>query len=131
MTDPSGAPPPRFLADRCLGRVTIEMLRELGWDIVRLADLEDDDAQATSDEQLVAIAAKNRWAVLTKDKRIRYQPSFNSAGTPLFALSDGGMTIAQTVERFEEARHRIWAGARAVEAQFWIVYEHGRIERRA
>jgi len=89
MTGPSSAQPPRFLADRCLGRVTIDRLRELGWDIVRLGDLHEDDAQTTSDEELVALAAANGWAVLTKDKRIRYQPSFHRAGTPLFALSGG------------------------------------------
>ena len=131
MTDPSSAQPPRFLADRCLGRVTIDRLRALGWDIVRLGELHSDDAQTTSDEELVAIAAANGWAVLTKDKRIRYQPSFHSAGTPLFALSGGGVSIADTVERFEQAKDRIWAAARAGEAQFWIVYEHGRVERRA
>jgi hypothetical protein len=41
------------------------------------------------------------------------------------------VNIADTVRRFEEARHRIWAAARAGEGQFWIVYEHGRVERRA
>lgn len=71
MTDPSSAQPPRFLADRCLGRVTIDRLRTLGWDIVRLGELQSNDAQTTSDEELVAIAAANGWSVLTKDKRIR------------------------------------------------------------
>lgn len=131
MTDPSSAPPPRFLADRCLGKVTVERLRRLGWDIVRLGDVTDDDAQEVSDEALVELAGRRGWAILTKDKRIRYQPSFALAVTPLFTLSSGEMSLDEAVACFEAARHRIWAAARAPEKQFWVVYGEGRCIRRA
>lgn len=131
MTDPSNAPPPKFLADRCIGKLTVERLRHLGWDIVRLGEVFEDDGQDTTDEALVELAARRGWAILTKDKRIRYQPSFDRAGTPLLALSSGDITLAEAVERFEAARNRLWTAARATEAQFWIVYAEGRCDRRA
>lgn len=131
MTDPSSARPPEFFADRCLGRTTVDRLRERGWRIVRINEAFLDDAQSVSDEEWVAYGGTKAWALLTKDKRIRYQPAFEAAATPVFALSDGSITIDQMVERFESARSRIWEHARAGERQFWIVYDRGRIERRA
>jgi hypothetical protein len=71
------------------------------------------------------------WALLTKDKKIRYQPAFDAASTPVFALSVGTLTIDEMVQRFEAGRPRIWLHAHAVERQFWIVYDGGRVERRA
>lgn len=131
MTGPSSAPSPRFFADRCLGRTTVNRLRDLGWDIVRISDVFTDDAQSVSDEEWVALGGTNGWALLTKDKKIRYQPSFQKASTPVFALSEGGVAIDEMVHRFEAGRGRIWEAAMATERQFWIVYEHGRVERRA
>ena len=114
-----------------MGKVTVERLRHLGWDIVRLGEVFEDDAQETTDEALVELAGRRGWSILTRDKRIRYQPSFDRATTPLFALSSGDIPLAEAVERFEAARHRIWAAARASDGQFWIVYDSGRCERRA
>ncbi len=130
MTDPASEPQPRFFADRCLGRGSVARLRELGWPIVRIADVYADDAQAVTDEEWVAYGARARMALLTKDKRIRYQPAFRAAGTPVFALSDGQLGIVEMAERFEAARARIWHAATAQERQFWIVYAAGRVERR-
>lgn len=104
MTDPSSEPQPRFFADRCLGRGSVDRLRTLGWSVVRIADVFLDDAQAITDEEWVAYGARAGMALLTKDKRIRYQPAFNAAGTPVFALSDGQLGIAEMTERFDAAR---------------------------
>lgn len=131
MTDPSSAPPPRFFADRCLGKVTVDRLRDLGWDIVRLSEVFPGDGQTISDETLLDYAAQQGWPVLTKDKRIRYQSSFHHAGTPVFAVSSGDLTIDRLVERFDAARRRIWEVAATPDGQFWIIYDKGRIERRA
>lgn len=130
MTDPSSDPPPRFFADRCLGRGSVDRLRDLGWSVVRITEVFADDAQAITDEEWVAYGARVGMALLTKDKRIRYQPAFKAAGTPVFALSDGRLGIAEMAERFNAARSRIWRAATAQERQFWIVYAAGRIVRR-
>lgn len=109
----------------------MERLRALGWDIVRLSEVFPDDGQAISDETLLDHAAQEGWPVLTKDKRIRYQSSFHHARTPVFAVSSGDLRIEGLVERLDAARLRIWEVAATRTGQFWIVYENGRIERRA
>lgn len=131
MTDLSSAPPPEFFADRCLGRTTVTRLHSLGWSIVRISDVFVDDAQSISDDEWVAFGGSKSWALLTKDKKIRYQPAFEAAATPIFALSVGTLTIDEMVQRFEAGRPRIWQHAHAAERQFWIVYDGGRVERRA
>lgn len=130
MTDPSSAQRPRFLADRCLGRLTIRQLRERGWDIVQLGDVFADDAQAVGDDEWLDYAGQHGLAGLTKDKRIRYQPAFERATTPVFALADGSLPIAEMVERFDSARPRIWSNAANGKREFWVVYAGGRAERR-
>ncbi len=130
MTDPSSAPRPKFLADRNLGRLTVQRLRDRGWDIVRLAEVFPDDAQDVPDEDWLRYAGENDLIGLTKDKRIRYQPSFNSATTSVFALTDGSLSIAEMVERFDSARGRIWSQASTAQREFWMVYAEGRVERR-
>jgi hypothetical protein len=122
--------PPRFFADRCMGVLTVNALRASGWDIVRISDVFEDDAQTTSDEVWVAYAGRQGWAGLTKDKKIRRQVSYRQAQTPIFALSSGNLGIPEMVNRFETARDRIWANAVTRRREFWVVYEGGRIERR-
>ncbi len=131
MTDPYSEPQPRFFADRCLGKGSVSRLRELGWNIIRIADVFADDAQDITDEEWVAYGGREGMALLTKDKQIRYQAAFEAACTPVFALSTGSITIDEMVARSEAARHRIWAAAPATGRQFWIVYGEGRAERRA
>ncbi|MBA3020437.1 hypothetical protein [Propionicimonas sp.] len=131
MTDPPSEPQPRFFADRCLGKGSVTKLRALGWSIVRIADVFPDDAQDVTDEEWIAHGSSEGLALLTKDKAIRYQPSFREAGTPVFALSGGSIGLDEMVERFEAGRRKIWAAATAHERQFWMVYAGGRVERKA
>lgn len=122
--------PPRFFADRCLGKLTIQRLRELGWDIVTLADAFSDDAQAISDDEWIEHCSRQGWAGLTKDKRIRRQTAYQQSSTPIFALSNGQVTIDVMVERFEAARAKLWRVAGNGTREFWLIYEGGRLERR-
>lgn len=131
MTDPSSAPRPKFLADRNLGRLTVQRLRDRGWDIIRLAEVFPDDAQDVLDEDWLRYAGKHGLIGLTKDKHIRYQPSFKSATTSVFALADGSLSIGDMVERFDAAKERIWSQASTTQREFWMVYSKGRVERRA
>lgn len=129
MTDRSPSSP-EFFADRGLGKVTIRKLRERGWLIHTFDAVFANDGQEVSDEEWVTYAGQNGWAGLTKDKRIRHQPAYQTASTPIFALSDGQLTIAEMVARFEAAEGRIWAAAGKDQREFWIVYAGGRVERR-
>ena len=95
-----------------------------------LSDVYSEDAQGISDGEWLRYAGQNGFAGLTKDKRIRYQAAFQLASTPVFALSDGALSIAEMVLRFDAAQRRIWASATATEREFWIVYGKGRVERR-
>lgn len=121
--------PPRFFADRCLGKLTVERLRSLGWDIITIGEVFADDAQGVDDPDWIEHGCEQGWAGLTKDKRIRRQVGFQRATKPIFALSSGQVNLQQMVERFDAARTGIWAHAHASMREFWIVYENGRIER--
>lgn len=121
---------PEFFADRCLGKVTIRRLRERGWIIHLFEDVFGDDGQSVSDEEWVSFAGQQRWAGLTKDKRIRRQPAYRSASTPIFALSNGQISIQEIVEWFTAVEAGIMREALNRRREFWMVYKGGRMERR-
>lgn len=130
MTDQSSGQQPRFFADRCLGKGSVDRLRELGWNIVRIADVFAADAQSVDDDEWISYGARQGMALLTKDKAIRYQPSYKLAATPIFVLSGGSIGLDEMVARLEAGRRKIWAAAVSAERQFWVVYANGRVERR-
>ena len=130
MTDRPLASSPELFADRCLGKVTIRRLRQRGWIIHLFDEVFVDDGQQVSDEEWVAYAGQRGWAGLTKDKRIRRQPAYRSASTPIFALSNGHISIQDIVEWFSDAEDRILREAGNGRREFWMVYQGGRIERR-
>ncbi|WP_170322460.1 hypothetical protein [Acrocarpospora macrocephala] len=66
---------PKFFVDRSLGRVAVPgLLRAAGWDLITLAEHygvpEDEKVE---DTRWIEDSAKLGWAVLMKDKRIRYR----------------------------------------------------------
>ena len=79
------APPPEFLIDRSLGRVTVPAaLRGAGVTVWTLAEIYGERrAQDTEDEEWIALAGERGWAYLSKDDRIRRRPA------ELQALIDG------------------------------------------
>ncbi|WP_214109626.1 hypothetical protein [Acrocarpospora catenulata] len=68
-------PPRKFFIDRSLGRVAIpKMLRDAGWDLITLAEHYGVPHDETvEDTRWIEDSAKLGWAVLMKDKRIRYR----------------------------------------------------------
>jgi uncharacterized protein with PIN domain len=67
--------PRKFFVDRNLGRVAVpNLLRAAGWELITLAEHYGvpEDEQVT-DTRLIEDSAKLGWAVLMKDKRIRYR----------------------------------------------------------
>ena len=95
-----------------------------------IADVYPDDAQGIEDPAWVAYGGSQGWACLTKDKKIRRQPAYREASTPIFALSTGNLGVEAMIERFDAGRSRIWRHAQSTRREFWVVYEDGRVERR-
>lgn len=67
--------PRKFFVDRSLGRVAVpRLLREAGWDLITLAEHYGVPQDETiEDTRWIEDSAKLGWAVLMKDKRIRYR----------------------------------------------------------
>jgi PIN like domain len=67
--------PPRFFLDRSLGRKAVpDALRANGWDIITLSEHYGMPAdEQVADTDWIEEAAKRRWPILMKDKRIRHR----------------------------------------------------------
>lgn len=106
---PSSAstPPPEivFFIDRSLGR--IDVATALRARDVRVEVHDDHLPQDATDETWLALAGRNNWVVLTKDKRIRYRPlerrSLLDAGLRAFVLTSASATGAQMAAAFVAA----------------------------
>jgi hypothetical protein len=83
-------------------------LRKLGWSVTAIEDVYAGRAERTPDEEWVDHGSRMGWALLTKDKRIRWRPAYEHAKVPIFALSDGNLINRVMVERFDRFRRRIW-----------------------
>ncbi|MFD9125423.1 DUF5615 family PIN-like protein [Kitasatospora sp. NPDC059571] len=119
--------PPEFIADRCLGRRTVTQLRDLGWRVLHLSDVYPDDGRNVPDEEWIAAAARNGWAVLTQDERIRYLAAERGAlvvgSLPMFCLSNGNLRIADKVWRFHQSQAATYQEARSGETAIYAVHE--------
>ena len=103
MKKPSAAKPPErpvFFVDRSLGKYDVpNALRAAGYH----CEIHDDHfAPATEDEVWLRELAGRRWAVLTKDERIRYRPfeldALRGAGLRVFIVICGNVTGKATAE---------------------------------
>jgi hypothetical protein len=99
---------PEFFFDRSLVRTTAAGLRNHGWTVHLVGDHFPNDGQLTSDEEWMTYGIENGWALLAKDKRIRYVPREREALTvgTLFVLSNGNLRVHQMVTWFHEASRR-------------------------
>lgn len=109
----SELPPPEFLIDRSLGRITIPAkLREAGLIVHTLADIYGEQrAQETSDVEWITLAAAREYVVLCKDDRIRRNPAELEALTQgavrAFCITNAQLTKEEMAGYFIEHRHRI------------------------
>jgi len=127
-TTPPAPEPPSFFVDRSLGVTVTQGLTAVGWRVTSIDSVFEDHAQGVADEEWIEYGGRRGWALLTKDKRIRRQPSFERAITPIFALSNGNISLRVIVQRFDDVRDRIWRNAQNPRREFWVVYEN-RVER--
>lgn len=124
-----GTAPPEFFVDRTTGTTVLRALREAGWQVRRISEVFPDDASDVPDEDWIAYGCQRGWALITADKRIRHQPSYRVATTPIFAFSTNNIRIGEQVRRLLTFQARIWAKAGAGRREFWIMYAD-RVERR-
>lgn len=123
--------PPEFFLDRSLGKTSASSLRAAGHIVHLIAEYYERDAQDTGDAEWIAEGCRLGWALLTKDRRIRYRTEEPGALTRghLFCLADGNATLDQIAQRFLDAMPAIHRAIRNTEVGFWHVHAGGRITR--
>lgn len=121
--------PPEFFFDRSLGKISAHRLRAAGHVVHLIADFYPDDAQQIGDAEWIAEGCRRGWALLTKDRRIRYRTDELAALTSghLFCLADGNASLDDITRRFLEAVPAIHRAVRRSETGFWHVHDRGRI----
>lgn len=127
---PSAASRPEYFLDRALGVGFARALREAGWLAYRIADVFPDDAQSVTDEQWIETGSQRGWAMLTRDKRIRYRShELEALNGQIFCLANGNLSVSESAQRFIEAQVAIERAVSTGARGFWKVYEEGRIRR--
>lgn len=102
-----------FFVDRSLGRFVVpDALRAAGLMVHTLASVYGEDAgQGVADEDWLARAGAEAWAVLMKDDAIRRRPAelaaLETARVRAFCITNAGLTGAAMAERLVRHRHRI------------------------
>ena len=127
----SSAEPPEFFLDRSLGRLTASRLRGAGYTVHLIADYYPKDASDVPDENWIAEGCSRGWALLTKDKRIRYRAAELEAlqAGHLFCLASGNLNIAEMSRAFLDAMPHIERAVREQSAGFWHIHRDGKIKR--
>jgi uncharacterized protein with PIN domain len=123
--------PPDFFVDRSLGKVTAEELRAEGWQVHLIADAYPNEAADVQDEEWIAEGTRRGWALLTKDRAIRYRAEelASLAGGQLFCLANAELTTDRMVAAFVAARGAIERAVHRGEPGFWHVHTDGRLKR--
>lgn len=127
----SSASLPEFFLDRGLGRTIADTLRQHGWVVHRVADAYPADAQDVSDADWIVHGSRRGWALLTKDKRIRWSTDKEPLRTGwAFCLSSGQLDLAAMSGRFVSAQRGIERAVARDDFGFHLVYAGGRVVRR-
>ncbi len=72
--------------------------------MIAIEDIFVDHAENVSDVEWGRWANDHADAMLTKDKKMRYQESFQTASCPIFALTDGNIALGEVVRRIDRRR---------------------------
>lgn len=121
-----------FFLDRSLGKRSAAPLIEAGWTVHLVADFYGDDAAEVPDEEWIAEGCRRGWALLTKDKRIRYRSHELGAlqSGHLFCIAGGNLGFAEMGERLRDAAPAMQRAVGREPFGFWHVLADGRIERK-
>jgi hypothetical protein len=125
---------PKFFLDRSLGRVAVPaLLRADGWELVTLAEhygVPEDEQVA--DTEWIRDSAERGWAILMKDKRIRYRRAEIDAvarhKARCFVITKGDLTSAQTAQRFLATKKAIYEAV-AVTGPYIYAVHADRLDR--
>ena len=118
--------PVTFFLDESLDSLTVvTALREAGAAVIRLTERFD---KGTPDQVWLAEAGRNRWIVLTRDKRIRYRQlerlALHAARVRAFVFTGGNVSGKDTGAILAGASGRLIKIARANPGPF--IYHIGR-----
>ncbi|GII64394.1 putative ribonuclease VapC45 [Sphaerisporangium krabiense] len=109
--------PRKFFIDRSLGRVAVpRLLRAAGWELITLAEHYGVPAdEQVEDTRWIEDTAKLGWAVLMKDKRIRYRRAEIQAviehQARCFVITRGDLTSTDYAQRFVINQGAIFAAS--------------------
>lgn len=106
-------------------------MRTAGHVVHLIADYYPRDAQEIEDAEWIAEGCQRSWALLTKDRRIRYRTDELSALSSghLFCLADGNANLDQITQRFLDAMLAIHRAIQNTHVGFWHVHTSGRITK--
>jgi predicted nuclease of predicted toxin-antitoxin system len=117
-----------FLDESLDGPTVATALREAGATVVRATEC---FPRGTADEVWLAEAGRNRWIVLTRDKRIRYRQlellALHEARVRTFVFTGGNVTLKDTATILVGALKHMVRIARADPGPF--IYHLGRAGR--
>jgi uncharacterized protein DUF5615 len=72
-----------LLADEHVPKALVQALRQRGWTVVRVVDLESELGQGSEDEQVFAHALRKGYVVLSSDERALWRPKkYREQGQP-------------------------------------------------
>ena len=132
MSHPAGLPD--LFLDRSLGRITVpRLLRDAGLRLLTLSEHYGIPAdEEVADEEWMEIAGRRGWAVLMKDKRIRYnrreRDVVSAFRVHCFCLSSQRFTAEVMAHRYLSNLNAI-TRAYKEEGPFIYAVHHNRIER--
>ena len=130
MTSSSPPTPPKFVADRALGKTVPAILRNHGWNVVMIQDEFPDDAKNVSDIEWLQWASDNADGALTKDAAIRRQPSYQQSKIPIFCLANQQLKLDAMAELYLRHEKKIWRVSDQHSGRaFWQIYTDGSIRR--
>lgn len=101
---------PTFFIDRGLGKHHVPaVFVGAGFDVIRMADVYDDDGQFVADDDWIERASSEGWVALTKDTAIvrDHRDALEASTLRVFALPSANLTGPQMAERFQDNLDRV------------------------
>lgn len=120
---------PEFFLDRSLGRYQVALaLREAGWTLRTHHEVYGVRDEEVPDVEWLELCGTHGLVVLSKDQRLRYNPSEMAAirqfRVKVFVLTSGNITARAQAERFMANAARIDAAARDPGSMVYVVRPH-------